>query len=913
MTTKGESLISKDKQKSFDNPQIDNENRYTNFNLNQSCKCPNLSPFQSNSKSKNDKNISDSTISGDDKFQENLQSWNKSSGFNLNTLNSNNNVDDENAKKNWKKKSPGTNNSTLSLHIFAYENLNETNESFDDGKNNSLIAKPTAADSPFVIQNSFEFPRQQNEKITEPQVSQFRASQRILNPNVGSSSDSSENEFEDAVDTLAPLPSTPSMQQQRPSELCTPIGAGGHTSFMKLDLSAQSSRRNRLATLRNRMQTEFSGAPNMVGSEDDPSQSEKTSLASWGRNFLMERNNDAAVIAVCPADSLSTKATNISFNSNSFFNQPNMSGLGFDTSVSSTTTAKVLNDSIINSTSATLTNNTTIGDKTLIPPTTPQQQQQIPIISATKCYSPSSPPPTVPPPPLPERPIPATATTVSTINNKPPPVLPPPLPPRKTPAKAAKSMTSEQLSPELNNLKQPILSGNNNPLDSSRSSGSTTPSSYGKKRGHVKTNSLDRGLTLAKSIKSGPFPPPSSAVNKSRSLNRGVSPSEMLTAGIICEEEQAAHSVIEQITDSILSACETEDEDDSSDNEENEGENQKENTVAPLPPPSRPPFPSKTIESNLMAVGEESCSATSTPTKASDPPQLPPSSQYANLLLEEPIENKIISVPLNSTQDSSMHNTQTVSENSMSLTTTTNNSLQSHSESFDPISQDIQRRMSMKNHTPSDIHNNENEDDQQNEVQTGLEHAKNIVKSYGSIATGFFRGAISKARKSIAPHSNPPKALSAAKEDDEEAGASDSDEGTPSISENIPPSLNPQSKKSAEPEIICRPKNHKKGPYDFDQLRVIQEINTEHTGAIWCVKFSVCGRLIATAGQDNIVRIWVLKSYLNHFTKVREKLNSQTSRATSNSANPELSFAMQDLEIAIRNAEDKVSNLKKFF
>jgi WD40 repeat protein len=76
---------------------------------------------------------------------------------------------------------------------------------------------------------------------------------------------------------------------------------------------------------------------------------------------------------------------------------------------------------------------------------------------------------------------------------------------------------------------------------------------------------------------------------------------------------------------------------------------------------------------------------------------------------------------------------------------------------------------------------------------------------------------------------------------------------------------------------------------------------------LYSIIFSVCGRLIATAGQDNIVRIWVLKSYLNHFTKVREKLNSQTSRATSNSANPELSFAMQDIENAIRNSEDKKS------
>uniref|UniRef100_A0A914Z889 Uncharacterized protein n=1 Tax=Panagrolaimus superbus TaxID=310955 RepID=A0A914Z889_9BILA len=537
-------------------------------------------------------------------------------------------------------------------------------------------------------------------------------------------SDSSENEFEDAVDTLTPLPSTPSMLP-RPIELCTPIGAGGHSSFMKLDLSAQSSRRNRLATLRSRMQTEFSGAPNMVGSEDDPTQSEKISLASWGRNFLMERNNDAAVIAVCPADSLSTKATNMSFNSNSFFNQPNMSGLGFDT-----TATKVLNDSAINSTSVTLTN-TTVGDKTLIPPVTPQQ---IPSIAAPKCFSPSSPPPTQPPPPLPDRPV---VASTSAINKSPP--VPPPLPPRRTPAKAAKSMNSEQLTPELKNLKLPMVSANNNPLDSSRSSGGiSTPSSdgYAKKRGHVKTNSLDRGLTLAKTLKCGPFPPPSSAVNKSRSLNRGVSPSEMLTGGVICEEEQAAHSVIEQITDSILSACETEEEDSSND------ENEEETTVK-KELPVRPPFPSKTIESNLMVVGEES-STTSTPTKIqqtiSSFANVEPLPHYENLYpsFEEATERKV-SAEINATQDS-MHNTHTVSDNSLNLTA--NHLLPSHSESFDPITHDINRRMSMKNHTPSDIHNNEkfDEDDQQNGASNGLEHAKNIVKSYGSMASGFFRG-----------------------------------------------------------------------------------------------------------------------------------------------------------------------------
>lgn len=238
-------------------------------------------------------------------------------------------------------------------------------------------------------------------------------------------SDSSENEFEDAVDTLGPLPTTPSLQG-RPMELCTPINAGGHHSmnspFVKLDLSAQSSRRNRLATLRNRMQTEFAGVSGM-GTEDDTTQSERTSLASWGKTFLME-NHDSAVIAVCPADSLSTRATNFSFNSNSFFNpSPLPSGIGSETN------SRTLNDSGINQTTGTLT--TTLIAENLNTPS----RHPPPLISPPQCYSPSS-----PPPPLPERP--GVASTSGLSLNKSPP-MPPPLPPRKTSTKTPKSALSE--------------------------------------------------------------------------------------------------------------------------------------------------------------------------------------------------------------------------------------------------------------------------------------------------------------------------------------------------------------------------------------------------------------------------------------------------------------------------------------
>lgn len=39
----------------------------------------------------------------------------------------------------------------------------------------------------------------------------------------------------------------------------------------------------------------------------------------------------------------------------------------------------------------------------------------------------------------------------------------------------------------------------------------------------------------------------------------------------------------------------------------------------------------------------------------------------------------------------------------------------------------------------------------------------------------------------------------------------------------------------------------------------VQEFKDEHEGAIWCMKFSGCGRLLATAGQDRVLRIWIVR------------------------------------------------------
>ncbi|KAE8288252.1 WD repeat-containing protein 44 [Larimichthys crocea] len=102
-----------------------------------------------------------------------------------------------------------------------------------------------------------------------------------------------------------------------------------------------------------------------------------------------------------------------------------------------------------------------------------------------------------------------------------------------------------------------------------------------------------------------------------------------------------------------------------------------------------------------------------------------------------------------------------------------------------------------------------------------------------------------------------------------------------------------------------------KGPFDFDQIKVVQDLSGEHMGAVWTMKFSHCGRLLATAGQDNVVRIWVLKTAFDYFNNMRLKYNtegrvspspSQESLCSSKSDDPGASCVPDDPETEDRNA-----------
>uniref|UniRef100_A0A914PTP4 Uncharacterized protein n=1 Tax=Panagrolaimus davidi TaxID=227884 RepID=A0A914PTP4_9BILA len=192
MTTKGDFVFSKDKRQSIANnfSNTDKSDQCSNLNLNQNCSF--LIPVQYSNNPKN-YNYHDAQVS--DKYNKSAKSeaWNKSTDYCLHTLILNDKS--EEANKKWKKDGlSDANNITLSLHINAYENTKEITELDKlDGENFELKRNKVIMHKQLfprlMIRNPFEFPRQQEEDhVTEPEVTGFRASQRLLGSNQSISS-----------------------------------------------------------------------------------------------------------------------------------------------------------------------------------------------------------------------------------------------------------------------------------------------------------------------------------------------------------------------------------------------------------------------------------------------------------------------------------------------------------------------------------------------------------------------------------------------------------------------------------------------------------------------------------------------------------------------------------------------------
>ncbi|KAJ3622623.1 hypothetical protein Zmor_004441, partial [Zophobas morio] len=65
-----------------------------------------------------------------------------------------------------------------------------------------------------------------------------------------------------------------------------------------------------------------------------------------------------------------------------------------------------------------------------------------------------------------------------------------------------------------------------------------------------------------------------------------------------------------------------------------------------------------------------------------------------------------------------------------------------------------------------------------------------------------------------------------------------------------------------------------KGPGNFLGLTLVQQLHCGSVGAVWCIKFSHCGRLFCSAGQDSNLYVWTVNGRENFFIKMRNKLSN---------------------------------------
>uniref|UniRef100_A0A8D3CA09 WD repeat-containing protein 44 n=1 Tax=Scophthalmus maximus TaxID=52904 RepID=A0A8D3CA09_SCOMX len=98
-----------------------------------------------------------------------------------------------------------------------------------------------------------------------------------------------------------------------------------------------------------------------------------------------------------------------------------------------------------------------------------------------------------------------------------------------------------------------------------------------------------------------------------------------------------------------------------------------------------------------------------------------------------------------------------------------------------------------------------------------------------------------------------------------------------------------------------------KGPFDFDQIKVVQDLSGEHMGAVWTMKFSHCGRLLASAGQDNVVRIWVLKTAFDYFNNMRLKYNTE-GRVSPSPSQESLCSSKSDTDPGVKDPDTEDRN-----
>jgi hypothetical protein len=201
-------------------------------------------------------------------------------------------------------------------------------------------------------------------------------------------------------------------------------------------------------------------------------------------------------------------------------------------------------------------------------------------------------------------------------------------------------------------------------------------------------------------------------------------------------------------------------------------------------------FPSHAAKQELPAVGEESSTASSTPIRSHPSP---PSKAFpdhkidvpaeihknpsTNSLESTPIATEIKAKPSRSSHKRFASNvdgkifsqstnasfkgckssvdldTQITKTKVVEISSPTHKRVLSQTHSIDPITQDVERRMSTKDHHStlgsSSRSDDASRDQSLHSLHNSFDHARAMLRSYGNVAQVFFRGAYQKARNIV--------------------------------------------------------------------------------------------------------------------------------------------------------------------
>ncbi|EDO34060.1 predicted protein, partial [Nematostella vectensis] len=107
---------------------------------------------------------------------------------------------------------------------------------------------------------------------------------------------------------------------------------------------------------------------------------------------------------------------------------------------------------------------------------------------------------------------------------------------------------------------------------------------------------------------------------------------------------------------------------------------------------------------------------------------------------------------------------------------------------------------------------------------------------------------------------------------------------------------------------------HGKGPVEFEKLKLLQDLSGEHVvgGSLGCGRGG--GRVVATAGQDHMVRVWVLKECQESFEEMRTKYSKPAGTSSQTNSEEDLEKTPKhDTEDAQEDGktEDQASPSKK--